>query len=314
MDIVHVAVAVIADKQGRILLAKRPEAAHQGGLWEFPGGKLDPGEDLAGALRRECREELGIAVRGHRPLIRVEHRYPDRQVLLDVHRVIAYDGEPQGMEGQPLAWARPAELDDYPMPAADRPIVNAIRLPDRYVITPARVDDRFLFMDQLHGSLERGARLIQFRVKSCSDPRQRLAEDALQLCSRSGAQMLINEDIDLARTIGAAGVHLKSAQLHELTARPEGLDWVGASCHELRDLERLTALDVDFAVLSPVKPTTSHAETPPLGWPAFGALAQQAGVPVFALGGLGPADLHDAWRAGAQGIAAITGLWGGKSG
>ena len=113
MDILHVAVAVIADDQSRILLARRHHNVHQGGLWEFPGGKLEPRETLADALRRECREELGIEVRAHRPLISIRHDYPDRRVLLDVHRVTEYQGEPRGLEGQPLAWVASSDLGDY---------------------------------------------------------------------------------------------------------------------------------------------------------------------------------------------------------
>lgn len=310
MNSLHVAVAVIADDSGRILLAKRPEHAHQGGLWEFPGGKVDPGEDLADALVRECREELGIEVRDHRPLIRISHRYPDRTVMLDVHRVSAFSGEPRGVEGQPLAWVAPEDLHAYPMPAADVPIVNAIRLPDRYAITPAVVGDRFLFLDQLSRSLERGIRLLQFRVSASSDPVERLAEAALGLCRRSGTRMLINGDIELARAIGADGVHLKSAQLHALERRPADLTWVAASCHDAGDLARLAVLDVDFAVLSPVKSTQTHPAAEPIGWENFARLVADATRPVYALGGLGPYDLHQAWQAGAQGVAAIRGLWG----
>lgn len=312
MDTVHVAVAVIAEPRGRILLARRRDDAHQGGLWEFPGGKLDPGEGLAEALARECREELGIGLRGHRPLIRIRHDYPDRKVLLDVHRITAYDGEPRGLEGQPLAWVPPAELLDYPMPAADLPIVNAIRLPDRYAITPALVDDHLAFMDQLGATLARGVSLLQFRVQGGSDEHHRLAEQTLHACQRAGARLLINADIELARALGADGVHLKSHQLGSLAERPAGLSWVAGSCHDAGDLARLAALGGDFAVLSPVKPTTSHAGAPVLGWPAFRDLAEAARLPVYALGGLAVGDLPDAWRAGGQGIAAISGLWGGR--
>jgi 8-oxo-dGTP diphosphatase len=310
MNSLHVAVAVISDDNGRILLARRAEGAHQGGLWEFPGGKVDPGETLAGALVRECREELGIEVQAHRPLIRIGHRYPDRSVLLDVHRVTAFAGEPAGMEGQPLAWAASAELHDYPMPAADVPIVNAIRLPDRYAITPPLVGDRFVFLDQLARTLERGARLVQFRVQASSDSRLKLAEAALALCHGAGARMLINQDAALARAIGADGVHLKSAQLHELQQRPADLAWVAASCHSAADLARLAVLDVDFAVLSPVSRTRSHPAAQPIGWAGFTELAALAQRPVYALGGLGVQDLQRAWQAGGQGVAAIGGLWG----
>jgi 8-oxo-dGTP diphosphatase len=311
MTTIHVAVAVITDSLGRILLAKRPQQAHQGGLWEFPGGKLDPGEDVAMALRRECREELGIEVRAHRPLIRIQHDYGDRRVLLDVHRVNGYGGTPRGMEGQPLAWATAAELPGYAMPAADVPIVNAIRLPELYLITPARIPDATLFLERLRRRLEQGVRLVQLRVEQSAIPIARLAEDAMRVCADAGAELLINRDIALATALGAAGVHLKASQLRQLQARPAGLPWLAASCHSAQDLERLAQLQGDFAVLSPVKATSSHPGADSLGWSRFAELLQQANLPVFALGGLAAADLPDAWQAGAQGVAGISGLWAG---
>lgn len=309
-DAITVAVAVISDVQGRVLLTRRSVNVHQGGLWEFPGGKVDPGETVSEGLVRECREELGIAVRSARPLICVHHDYGDRRVVLDVHLVTGFDGEPHGAEGQPMAWVSPDDLGGYPLPAANRPIVNAIRLPAQYLITPSLIDDRFVYLEQLQASLERGVRLVQFRVASGSDPRRQLAEHTARLCHAVGAQLLVNGDAALARAIGADGVHVKSRQLHQLRARPEGLRWVAGSCHDGDDLARLAELGGDFAVLSPVKATASHPETRPLGWAAFGELARGATVPVFALGGLDSTDLRDAWRFGAQGIAAITGLWG----
>lgn len=136
MKRIHVAAAVIRAVDGRVLIAKRPLDKHQGGLWEFPGGKVEAGESVEAALARELAEELGITVTAAQPLIQVRHDYPDKQVLLDVWQVLAFSGEPHGAEGQPLAWVEPAQLPGYSFPAANRPIVAAARLPDRYLITP----------------------------------------------------------------------------------------------------------------------------------------------------------------------------------
>ncbi|MFV0278909.1 MAG: 8-oxo-dGTP diphosphatase MutT [Parahaliea sp.] len=127
MTIVHVAVGVILDADGNILLTQRAEDAHQGGLWEFPGGKVEPGESVQQALARELHEELGIVPTASEPLIEVRHDYGDKSVLLDVHRVPVFSGVPHGLEGQPLAWVSMAELADYPLPAANRVIVEALR-------------------------------------------------------------------------------------------------------------------------------------------------------------------------------------------
>ncbi|HSO78893.1 MAG TPA: NUDIX domain-containing protein, partial [Chromatiaceae bacterium] len=104
MNLIHVVAGAIQDCQGRVLVARRPLGAHQGGLWEFPGGKLEPGELPLQGLARELEEEVGIRVQATRPLIRLPHDYGDRRLVLEVHRVTAYAGEPIGREGQPLSW------------------------------------------------------------------------------------------------------------------------------------------------------------------------------------------------------------------
>ncbi len=127
MSELHVAVGVLTDANGRILIARRPPELHQGGLWEFPGGKVEPGETLQCALARELKEELGVTVKATEPLLEIRHDYGDREVFLDVHRVIAWQGEAQGMEGQPLAWTLPAALGDFDFPAANVAIVEKLR-------------------------------------------------------------------------------------------------------------------------------------------------------------------------------------------
>ena len=124
---VHVAVGVILDGDERILLSRRADDAHQGGLWEFPGGKVEAGEALFEALRRELFEELDISVNSSEPLLQVGHDYGDKAVLLDVHLVRDFSGEASGREGQPLAWVDAAELAQYEFPAANRPIVEAVQ-------------------------------------------------------------------------------------------------------------------------------------------------------------------------------------------
>ena len=125
---VHVAVAVISDKQGQILIAKRPDAVHQGGLWEFPGGKVESGESLKTALTRELAEELGIKLVSCEPLLKISHDYHDKEVLLDVWSVTAFTGEAYGREQQPIRWVAPKFLTDYDFPEANQPILKAISL------------------------------------------------------------------------------------------------------------------------------------------------------------------------------------------
>ena len=126
MGVVHVAVGVILGDDRNVLVTRRPDHAHLGGLWEFPGGKLKAGETVLEALARELREELGIVPRRSEPLLEVQHDYGDKEVLLDVHLVTSFTGAPAGLEGQPLAWLGVAELGEYEFPAANWPIIRAV--------------------------------------------------------------------------------------------------------------------------------------------------------------------------------------------
>jgi len=307
----QVAAAVVCDTAGRILIARRPTHVHQGGLWEFPGGKLEPGETAAQALDRELWEELGIRPTRCRRLLRIPHRYPDRHVLLDVWRVDAFEGEPVGRQGQPLRWVEPDALPEYAFPAANRPIIAAARLPDRYLITPEG-EGRASLLAGLRRATERGVRLVQLRAPGLEpDAYAALAREAIDLCRAHGVRILLNAAPELALELGADGVHLTARRLRELPARPVPPElWCAASCHDAEELARAQALGADFAVLSPVQATASHPGTEPLGWHAFAELVRDVPLPVYALGGVGPADLPQAYAARAQGVAAIRALWG----
>ena len=310
LKIIHVLVGAIADGQGRILIARRHAETHQGGLWEFPGGKLEPGETPRQGLERELAEELGIRVLASRPLIRVHHDYGDRRVLLDVHRVTAFAGTPVGREGQPLDWRQPADMDPADFPAADRPIITALRLPSLYLITGEDPTRPLAFLSRLERALEAGVGLVQLRAHGLpAADFARLAAAAHALCQCQGARLVLNRGPEEARGLAADGLHLASRYLVELRRRPDEWSLVGASCHGVSDLARAAALGLDYALLSPVLPTASHPGAPHLGWERFAALAEGASLPVYALGGLGPGEVERAVDHGAQGVAAIRGLW-----
>ena len=129
--VIHVVAGAVLDAAGRVLIAQRPKLTHLAGGWEFPGGKLEPGEDRVAGLARELREEIGITIGAPRPLIRVRHAYPTRAVLLDVWVVRRYSGEPRGLDGQALRWCTQDELATADLLPADKPIVAALRLPER---------------------------------------------------------------------------------------------------------------------------------------------------------------------------------------
>jgi len=312
----HVMAGVLRDVRGRVLLAQRPEGKHLAGLWEFPGGKLEPGEVPHRALVRELHEELGIHVdpADGTPLIRVPWRYGERGLLLDAWQFTHWQGTPVSLEGQALQWVLPAAVDPVILAPADRPILQALRLPSTYAITPADVtpDQAALWCTRVIAALERGAALIQLRFPLWPVEQVRaLAARVQPHALRCGAVVLLNEDIDGARQLGAGiGVHLKSSQLAALDARP--LPWaqlVGSSCHDDGELARAVAIGADFATLSPVAATASHPEAAALGWSSFQRMAEASALPVFALGGMAPAQAELAREHAAQGVAGIGAFW-----
>ncbi|CAM5414480.1 8-oxo-dGTP diphosphatase OS=Stutzerimonas stutzeri OX=316 GN=CXK95_11360 PE=3 SV=1 [Stutzerimonas stutzeri] len=311
MHRIHVAAAVIRSADHRVLIAKRPLEKHQGGLWEFPGGKVEAGETVEAALARELQEELGIEVTTARPLIQVRHDYPDKQVLLDVWEVLAFAGEPHGAEGQPLAWVDPAALPEYAFPAANQPIIAAARLPHHYLITPENRSPRQL-LDGIAVALDTGIRLLQLRAPGLSDATYRtLAIDVLALCA-GRAHLMLKGPLEWAADFPAAGWHLTSAQLRRVAAQGRPLPperWLAASCHDAAELALATAAGVDFVTLSPVQATATHPDVAPLGWPRASELLLGFNRPAYLLGGLGHDDLTRALHAGAQGIAGIRAFW-----
>jgi 8-oxo-dGTP diphosphatase len=310
---IHVAAAVIRAADGRILIARRADDQHQGGLWEFPGGKVEPGEAVQAALARELEEELGIRPSVVRPLIQVQHDYPDKQVLLDVWEVSAFVGEPHGAEGQPLAWVGARQLLEYQFPAANRPIVAAARLPERYLITPEGLTASAL-VQGVRAALASGIRLIQLRAPGMFDAQYRdLALDIQGLCAGK-AQLMLKGPLEWLGDFPAAGWHLTAEQLGRYADQGRPLPaerWLAASCHTHEELALAAQMGVDFVTLSPLQATASHPGTPPLGWARARELLQGFNQPAYLLGGIGPADLERAWDSGAQGVAGIRAFWPG---
>lgn len=308
-SVVHVVAGVIRDARGRILLARRTEGRDLAGRWEFPGGKRESGETAEAALKRELHEELGIDVEVGARLINVPQIYPDKRLRLDVREIARWRGTARGLEAQALAWVPLHKLASYAMPPADRPVVAALLQPDRYLVTPEPEDEDH-WLAALDRALAAGIRRVQLRARSSYPTRwARLASAAAARCRAVGAQLLLNGDVELARTLGI-GLHLRAAQLITLTERPVPTDTLlAASCHDAAELRIAEALGCDFAVVGSIKPTPSHPDTAGIGWDGFAALREHASMPLYAIGGLGVDDFAEARRHGAQGIAAIRGFW-----
>lgn len=310
MTPIHVVAGVIFDPQGRILLARRPEHLHQGGLWEFPGGKVDAGELLIPALCRELNEELGISVTRSRPLIQVYHDYGDKQVWLDVHEVLAYGGKPHGREGQAVQWVRRDALSQYQFPAANLPVVRSLELPSVCLIT-GEFADSLDCLQRVEQALQQGTRLLQFRAKWLpSQDYIALSVQLRKLCDSYHAILIANIDPAMLPATHAHGLQLTAAQLMTLQRRPvPAAQWLFASVHNQTELLQAINLKVDAVVIAPVQPTRTHPDAKPLGWTGLEQLAKQANCPVYALGGIDVQDLPLVRAHGAQGVAGIRAFW-----
>jgi 8-oxo-dGTP diphosphatase len=299
---VEVAAAVIQRADGAFLLARRPPGKAYAGYWEFPGGKIEPGEPPERALARELREELGIEACTSFPWLTREYTYPHAQVRLNFFRVTAWKGDPHPKEQQAIAWQRFGAPLAAPMLPANAPVLAALALPHEYAITDAESRGTREMLSRIRARLAQGLRLIQVRDRGLAD-REDFARDVVRHAHRHGARVLVS-----GAPAGSDGVHYTAAQLMQLQSRPrDGL--AAASCHTPQGLAHAVALELDFAVLGPVKPTPSHPDASLLGWDGFARIARGASIPVYAIGGLKLRDLEAAWRAGAHGVAMISGAW-----
>lgn len=307
--ITEVVAAVLTQPDGRVLLAQRPPGKPYAGYWEFPGGKVEPGESLDAALARELQEELGIVViRPCRWITRV-FEYPHATVWLNFFRVFEWQGTPHPHEGQVFSWQLPDAVEVTPLLPANFPIVKALSLPAVLGISHAESLGMDTFLARLDVAFANGLRLIQLRDKTLPDEvRLHLARETVRRARLHGARVLVNGPLDLVRAAGADGIHLDSSAAARLTARPD-CEWVGVSCHDGAELVQAAALGADFALLSPVLPTLTHPGATTLGWEAFSTLAAASPIPVYGLGGLGREDVALAQSRGAHGVALLRGAW-----
>ncbi len=300
----EVAAAVIERADGAFLLAQRPQGKVYAGWWEFPGGKIHEGEDPQGGLARELHEELGIDVRRVYPWITRVHTYEHATVRLNFFRVVEWTGEPHPREDQAVRWQRLGEPMAEPMLPANAPVLASLALPVEYAVTDASSHGTASMLEKLERRLNAGLKLFQIREQGLSElERTSFTEQAIGLAHRYGAKALVKAPFP-----GAHGVHFTADDLMKLEEKPVNM-LVAASCHTREELEHAMQLELDFAVLGPVKATASHAALPLLGWEGFAALARGASIPVYAIGGLRRGDMDHAWRAGAHGIAMIRGSW-----
>ena len=241
-----------------------------------------------------------------------------RLLRLDTWRVAAFEGQPIAHEHAALAWVPMAELHAFAMPPADRPVVAALREPDRVLVTPEPGDGRAAeadFIARVQAALAAGLQRVHLRLPDArGEVRRRLAEALAAPCAEAGATLFVHGDAALALRL-RLGLHWRAGQLRAADAlvrsrahRDARLP-LSAAGHDAEDIALAEALGVDDLLLGPVKPTATHPGAPSLGWDGFEALRSRTGLPVYALGGLGRDDLIEARRHGAQGVAAIRAFW-----
>lgn len=309
MQLTEVAAAVILRADGHYLLGQRAPGSFYPGYWEFPGGKVEPGETPKDALIRELHEELEIEVLAATPWIVREHQYEHAHVRLHFFRVTRWRGEFHDHVHAALAWQDPAAPIASPMLPANGPLLAALRLPAVYGITHAWQSGVAAQLAALDAALARGLRLVQLRENALPESERAACGAAVvALCRQHGARVLVNGDVELAHAIDADGLHLPARQLMAERERPP-FPLVAASCHQRQELEHAARLGLDFAVLGPVKPTASHPGDMGIGWENFAGLIAGLPMPVYAIGGLSLANLPEALAAGGQGIAAIRAAW-----
>lgn len=306
--VVDVAVGLIV-QNGQALLAKRAEHQHQGGRFEFPGGKVEADELVTAALARELHEELGIDIHAPQFVQRLTYHYPEKTVRLHVYRIESFDGEPVGREGQPLHWVPLAQLFELNFPDANRPIVRAAQLPHRYSITSDLMNTE---LDALPAwlaeqSIEKETDAwVYVRLPNASSTMYETAikhlsmlRPDLNLIAAWNAPESVNEFI--------RGRHLTQTALLAKTelVRQSEQDFWFAACHDEASIAQAVKLGVDAITLSAVLATPTHPDSQPLGWEGFAQLAKLSDVPVYALGGMQPKDLAEAQANGGFGIAGM---------
>lgn len=300
--VVDVAVGLIVQGD-QTLIAWRGGERHQGDRYEFAGGKVDAGETPAQALIRELHEELGITVLRQQFLQRLTYAYPEKTVRLHVYRVDQFDGVPHGREGQPLLWVPINQLDQYRFPDANAPIVRAAQLPCHYVVSTDGTQGQQAWLAQQF-TLPQGAWLY-VRLPSVVVEEQAAWIGALQQ-QRPDLQLVVASELHDQR-LPVRGYHLRQHQLMQCTALPRcsPLQLWFAACHDAVSLQQAERLGVDAVLVGAIHATPTHPEQHGIGWQGLAALIHERALPVYAIGGVKPADLPHAQHVGAYGVAGI---------
>lgn len=304
---VHVACGILLRPDGAALLAQRPAGKIAEGYWEFPGGKIEPGESSPEALARELQEEIGVTVRRAHRLIRFAHHYSNRSVMLDTWCITVFDRTPQGREQQALEWVQPSQLAQRtPLLPTVWPAIRALQAPPHYVFT-ADVATPQLDAQAL-SRLPAGAAL-RLRWPQLDDAAYAtVAAHWLPVVQGLGLRLVLDRSPELAHALKADGWHAPAACWRSGARAPQGL-WSIASVHQADDLATVAAQGFHAAVLGPVFDTATHPGAIGLGWDGFESQRGDVPLTVYAIGGITPQMLDNARQHNAQGVAGIRHYW-----
>ncbi len=306
---VEVAVGVMLRPDGSFLLASRPEGKPYAGYWEFPGGKLEPGETIAQALARELHEELGITIADALPWVTIEHVYPHAHVRLHFTRVTQWSGVMHGREGQQFGWFDLGAHKPDPLLPATIPCMKWLALPAAIGVSQALALGDAEFLARVDAALARGLRAVQLREPGMPAVRfDRLFRELHARTQAAGARLIVNSAHAPRYWEAAGAVHLRAADAARLHTRP-AVDFAGTSAHTREDIDHAGRLGLDYAVLGPVLATPTHPGAMGLGWEGFAAIVAAPPLPVYAIGGMTPAMLATVMRHGAQGMAMLRAAW-----
>ena len=310
-EYVHVVVGIIKNENYEVLLSKRKLDVHLGGLFEFPGGKVEKNESPTEALHRELFEELDINALSFTSLIQVPYQYSNKNILLDAYLINDYSGKIISKEGQEISWLSVDSFCDQNFPAANFGIIRALKLPNTFLVTPSFSDDEY-FLDKIESIIcSKKVRIIQLRSHEMDDQKyMKLAERCANLCRNNDVKLILNRDERGISGLEIAGIHLTSERLLKAKKRPLGSNYiVGASCHSLNEVQHANQLRVDYVFLGPVLEKQKVLESKVLGWDGFTELTSFCQIPSYAIGGVGPDHLDQSIQSGGQGIASIRAIW-----
>jgi 8-oxo-dGTP diphosphatase len=311
-------VGLVRGAAQEILISKRKADVLEGGLWEFPGGKIEDGETSLDALARELTEEVGVLPSVAVPTFGYIYAHKQYDLKIFVYDVLKWSGNVYPREGQEILWVKDYELKNYGMPTANKPIKIAAILPHYSLVTAPFLGDDEAYLKKIELCLMGGVRLIQFRPQTSDKVLlEEIAKKMSILCKKFHALVMLNVAMladqfhELVQYFD--GVHFPSKELLRLSKRPVPSSILtSASCHNQKELLKAQDVGLDFVYLSPVLPPISHLAFDHLGWNRSADLARGAGLPVYGLGGMRASDVSTACGIGLHGISMVSEFWNSK--